>query len=114
MIAHIDMLLCRWGRWALANARREVGYASVSPMFKDAGSGAYGSGIPPGVSVISDDMQAVDLAVQALPAVQRCVVIHHYQLQSSLRNTATVCGISYKSVSQYLGQAHELLSERLE
>lgn len=114
MISHIDVLLCRWGRWAIAQARREVGYPSVSPMFRDAKPGrGFGSEIPVGVCTGRADMDAIDRAVQSLPLVLRCVVMHHYQHQSSLRDTATACGISHKSATQYLNQAHGMLAGQL-
>lgn len=90
-----------------------LGYPSVSPMFKDAGlRGSFGSGVPVGVEF--GDVQACDRAVNRLPIVLRCVVIQHYQMQSSLRDTARVCGISHKSAKQYLGMAHRAISESFE
>lgn len=112
MIGAIDAMLCQWGRWAVAQARRDVGYPSVSPMFKDsARGGGYGSGVPVGVEF--GDIPACDRAINRLPLVLRCVVIQHYQIQSSLRDTAKACGISHKSASQYLGQAHRSIAELL-
>ena len=103
MIARIDALLCRWGRWAVAHARREVGYPTVSPMFKDMGSGAYGCGIPAGVD---DQMAAVDCAVSSLPSVHRSVVVTHYQFSVSKRETAVKCGIGRSMCDRFLRESH--------
>lgn len=114
LIASIDVLLCHWGRWAFAQARREVGFSSVSPMFRDAAPGrGYGSEPPSGVTGNAADMEAVDRAVVSLPVVLRCVVIQHYQRQSGLRATAAACGISHRSVRQYLNQAHRMIAETI-
>lgn len=113
MIGSIDAMLCQWGRWAVAQARREVGYSPICPMFKDSSrGGGYGSGVPVGVEF--GDIPACDRAVNRLPVVLRCVVIQHYQIQSSLRDTAKACGISHKSASQYLGMAHKSIAECLD
>lgn len=113
MIARIDVLLCRWGRWAVSQARREVGYPSISPMFRDSRLGrGYGSEVPAGVS--DGDMDAIDRAINALPAVLRVVVVCHYQRQGAMRATAVSCGISHRSVSQYINQAHGLIAQHLD
>lgn len=115
MMPSIDMLLCRWGVWAIAQARREAGFASVSPMFRDTPSGrGFGSEIPNGVGCWDHSMGDIDRAVVCLPSVLRCVVVQHYQMQSSVRDTAMACGISNKSVSQYLDRAHGLIAEHLD
>lgn len=116
MIAHVDVLLCRWGRWSVKQASRDVGYPSTSPMFKDATPGrGFGSEIPHGVGMGAMDMHAVDRAVQQLPIIPRCVVVRHYQHEGcSYRATAAACGVSHKSVTQYLNQAHLMISDLLE
>lgn len=113
MIGSIDAMLCQWGRWAISQARREVGYSPISPMFKDsARGGGYGTGVPVGVEF--GDIPACERAVNRLPIVLRCVVVQHYQMGSSLRDTAKACGISHKSASQYLGMAHREIAESLD
>lgn len=58
-------------------------------------------------------MDTVDRAINALPIVLRCVVVYHYQRQSSLRATAAACGISHKSATQYLNQAHGIIENSI-
>jgi hypothetical protein len=111
MIARIDVLLCRWGRWASAHARRDIGYASISPMFRDVGDGAYGSSIPAGVGDI--DITQIDKAVSSLPDVQRIVVISHYQMGSSFRETANRCGIKRGLLNKFLSEAHASIDKWL-
>lgn len=98
------MALHRWGRWAIAQARREVGYSSVCPMFKAVGNGAYGSGIPAGVSDI--DLHELDKAVCALPEILRTAVVVHYQHAESFRDTASRCGIKRGLLNRFLSEAH--------
>ena len=104
MIAHIDILLCRWGRWAVAQASREVGYPSVCPMFRDVGSGAYGSKEPAGLGDV--DVIEVDKAVRALPDVLRATVVTHYQHAKSFRESAARCGIRRGLLNRFLSDSH--------
>lgn len=104
MIARIDVMLHAWGRWAMAQVQRSVGYPSICPMFKDAGGGAYGSGIPAGVSEY--DLKDIDAAVRALPIVHRTVVMAHYQHAGSFRETAKKCGIGRGMLNRFLTESH--------
>lgn len=113
MIARIDMMLCHWGRWALAGIRKSVGYSSICPMFKSAGNGAYGSGIPAGVFVGDFDIRALDSAVLALPEIHRIVVKVHYQNGKSMRDTAAKCGIKRGMLIRYLDESHRAIDRWL-
>lgn len=55
------------------------------------------------------DIISCDEAVKTLPLILRVVVIHHYQRCVSVQKTAEVCGVSRKTVSQYLNQAQEMV-----
>lgn len=112
MIAQIDLLLCRWGRWSIKRDSSALGYGSVSPMFRDAPSGGgWGRGSDPGFT--EADVIACDGAVMALPVVQRVIVILHYQRQDSLRATARECGVSKEAAGRYLAQAHHSIRDHL-
>lgn len=113
MIDWIDRLLARWGRWSVRHESSALGYGSCSPMFRDCATGGgwspeYDAGFTP------RDLIDCEAAVNALPLGLRVVVIAHYQRARSVRDTAQACGFSAKSVTQYLGQAHERLKTVLD
>ena len=114
MISWVDCLLCRWGRWAVKKELDGIGYVSQSKILKGwaARGDGYGSSSPMGFC--ADDVMACDRAISELPAVLRIVVVEHYQRQSSVRDTAKRCGISPKSVTQYISQAHGAIARHLE
>lgn len=80
-------------------------------MFRDVGDGAYGSSQPVGIADF--DIQTVDKAVQSLPEVQRIVVISHYQLAGSFRETAKKCGIGRGMLNKFLHEAHTAIDRWL-
>lgn len=113
MKANIEVLLSMWGRWAIRCASGSLGYASVSPMFRDAPSGdSFGDAVPLGIA--DQDIQAVDQAVVRLPTMLRLVVYEVYQRGGPLRTVATRMGVSHNSVCKYLKAAHEALEFDLE
>jgi len=107
----VDALLARWGKWAVS--AHALGYASTSPMFRDAPRGdAYGSGRVE-IGWTGQDIQDCDEAVKALPAIARAVVVVHYQTQGSLNETARRCGVTAQTVGKHLEQARELVARHL-
>lgn len=113
MIEWIDRLLSRWGRWSVRRESSALGYGSVSPMFRDCATGGgwspeYDTGFTP------RDLIECEAAVNGLPLVIRVVVIAHYQRGKGTRETAAACGVSCKTVTQYLGQAHEQMQRALD
>lgn len=101
----IKVLLSRWGRWAIKRDSRAMGYASVSPMFRDAPRGdSFGDAVPLGIA--EADILAVDAAVMRLPDVHRTLIIYIYQRDCSLRAAADRLGVSHQSAGKYLNEAH--------
>lgn len=113
MIDWIDRLLYRWGRWSVRRESSALGYGSVSPMFRDcATSGGWSPECDAGFT--PRDLLECESAVNALPLVLRVVVIAHYQRARNTRDTAQACGVSCKTVTQYLGQAHQAMMPALD
>lgn len=110
----LDMLLYRWGRYAVKRDSSALGYGSVSPMFRDAASGTGGGtpGSDPGFTPM--DIIECNDAIGKLPRDPRRVVIIHYQRASSLRNTAKAADISYSRARELLSFAHGFLTIALD
>lgn len=101
MITFIDMQLSIWGKWAVAQAQRSVGYPPVSPMFRDVKhGGAYGSAPPCGVC---EQVSDTDEAVKRLPPELRALAVEVYQV-----------GGKSVEVARRLGIARQRLYERLD
>lgn len=110
MCAQVIVLLAAWGRWSSVQAGKSIGYASVSPMFRDAPSGkGHGSSIPAGVGLGlgNEEIEAVDAAIKRLPGVLRLVVIEVYQYKRSLRQAGEQMGVSHHSAGKYLADAEK-------
>ena len=107
MIAWVDSLLLRWGRWA--SSSRHLGYPNVSPMFRDSppdGGNRYQ--YDPGYT--ERDLLACDQAIKCLPSVLRVVVIDHYQIGGGIVNTCRLTGISARTVKRYLSDAQSQIA----
>lgn len=104
MITWVDVSLNAWASWAISQARREVGYPSVSPMFKDAPSGRVFESHEPGV--IRADLMQMDRAVMALPSLLKVVVVEYYQRRRSANDAAKALGVRKTQMYRYLDQAH--------
>lgn len=103
MIEYINAQLSVWGKWAVRQNSKGLGYPSISPMFKDVKhGGTFGSQLPPHVCVL-EYVRDTDLAVQRLPATDRALCVEFYQV-----------GGSAVSVAQRLGIARQRLYERLD
>lgn len=103
MIEYINLQLSVWGKWAVRQNSRSLGYPRISPMFKDVKhGGGYGSQLPPG-ACDCEYVRETDLAVQRLSAHDRALCVEFYQV-----------GGSAVSVAQRLGIARQRLYERLD
>ena len=110
----VDRTLHAWAIWLTSVERKAIGYPSSSPMFRDMPSNdVFESKVPLGMN--ATDYSNVSVAVNALPYIPRQIVVAYYrQANGSRRKTAVLCGISEKSVTQYLGDAHTSLAAELE
>jgi DNA-binding NtrC family response regulator len=103
MIEYINLQLSVWGKWAVRQNSKGLGYPSISPMFNQMQhGGSYGSSLPAGVSDCNY-VRETDLAVQRLPEADRALCVEFYQV-----------GGSAVSVAQRLGIARQRLYERLD
>jgi DNA-directed RNA polymerase specialized sigma24 family protein len=109
----IEILLAAWGRWAIRVETKSIGYASVSPMFREARFG-NGFGSAPPVGINDADLRAVDAAVQRLPVILRATLNEFYKSQCSIRDLALHLGCSRPSASQYLNEARRRIAQNLE
>lgn len=103
----VDVVLCRWGRWAIRCESGALGFASSSIMACSGDGDGFDSSVPRGVS--DGDMEAVDCAVRRLPDVLRCVIIGVYVSGQgrSARYHAQFLGISRQALTEYVRQAHQ-------
>ena len=112
MIAHIDILLGRWARWAVSVESRAVGYPPTSPMFKDSpSSGVYASSEPFGL--FASDFKDVTRAVDSLPNQLKHCVIEYYQRNGGADAVAGRLGIKKSVMFKYLHSAHEQIDQFL-
>lgn len=106
MIAHIDMILTRWARWAIRSESKSIGFPNKSPMFRDTpSSGVYASSEPFGLS--GDDFDDVTRAVNALPILLRHCVVEYYQRNGGADAVAVRLGIKKSAMFKYIHSAHE-------
>jgi hypothetical protein len=106
----VDVLLSKWGRWAIRCESGALGFAS-SCILAGAGDGdSFDSAIPKGV--IDGDLEAVDGAVRRLPFVIRITVIQVYQWGQgkSDRHNAQALGVDRNTVNRYLVLAHQKIA----
>lgn len=110
----IEGLLSRWGRWAIKSSSGGLGYPPISPMFRERiGNGdGHGGSVDPGF--VTADIIDCDDAVNKLPNHIKRVVIIHYQMCRSLRDTAKCATQSYSATRESLNYAHGFLSAVLD
>lgn len=113
MIPYIDVQLSVWGKWAVRNSSKGLGYPSVSPMFKDAQhGGTYGSQLPPGVSDC-EYVRETDLAVQRLAELDRALVVEFYQVRGTAADIASRLGIARRTMYDRLDAVHRAVMGHL-
>lgn len=111
MIRYIDVQLAIWGKWAVAQASRSVGYPSVSPMFRDMKhGGVYGSAPPVGVMEhVGDTAEAVARLDKA--GQQLCVEV--YQVGGAAAKVAYRLGIAPRTLYDRLDAVHRAVMGHL-
>lgn len=111
----LEMLLNRWGRWAVRRESSALGYGSVSPMFRDAPCGD-GCGCMADPGFTPRDILDCDAAIIRLPHHQRRVVVLHYKRGCGLRQTARESAMSFSAVRDALsfakGALHVMLDKQ--
>lgn len=110
MIASIELLLAKWGRWAIRCEAGALGFASSCVLGGIGPGDSYDSALPHGV--IDEDMEEVNGAIKRLPAVWREVVIQVYQhgQGKSKRENASALGVTKETLGKYLRNAYEQLA----
>lgn len=110
-LAWVDVMLARWGRWAIRNSSGGLGYAKCS-ILAGAGNGEGSADPAPPRDVTGEDFEAVDAAVMRLPMVQlSCVVVVYIHLAGcSSSKQAERLGIDRKSLTKYLGDAQRKIA----
>ena len=113
-VPQVEVLLSRWGRWAIRRESGALGFASSSILQHAGGGDAFDAPIPKGVS--DGDMEAIDGAVNRLPGVLREVVIQVYQRGAgkSMVWNAARSGISRNALTEFLAMAHHRILVELE
>lgn len=110
-VVWVDVLLSRWGRWAIRRESGALGYASSCFMAGAVGGGdGYDSSVPRGVA--DGDMEAVDAAVMRLPIVQvGClIVVYRLGVGRTDRENAERAGITRKMLTQYVNDAQRKIA----
>jgi hypothetical protein len=111
-LAWVDVLLSRWGRWAIRCESGALGFASSCVLGGDGGvtGGESGSAVPIGVA--DGDMAAVDGAIRKLPKVLRLTVVEVYQFGhgKSDRALAEALGMSRQAMQSFIIQAHKQIA----
>ena len=103
MIPYVNTMLVAWGRWAARGSDGGIGWASVSPMFKDAPSGnGYGSKMPLGVGDIDDDCEFTDSAVRRLCDDDKLLLVQAFVRRMKVKDIAAANGWHRQRVSERL------------
>ncbi len=112
-IPYIDVQLSVWGKWAVRNSSKGLGYPSISPMFKDAQhGGTYGSQLPPGVCVL-EYVRETDQAVQRLSPTDRALCVEFYQVRGTAVDIARRLGIARQRLYERLDAVHRAVMGHL-
>ena len=109
-LAWVDNLLGRWGQWSIRCESGALGFASGCVLSGSSG-GRYDSTIPLGV-LDEEDLEAVDGSIRRLPSIHREVILQLYKFGNGWtdRRNANTLGISYKTLTQYVNQAHRKIA----
>lgn len=110
----IEVLLCKWGRWAIRCESGALGFASSSILVTSGDGDGFGEGeskIPHGV-IGDSDLEAIDCAVKRLKPILRMSIIQVYQFGygKSADGNAKTLGISRRTLTQYLNLAKMQIS----
>lgn len=112
MIEYIHTQLSIWGRWSAMGAKKDIGYPSVCPMFKDVRhGGGFGSAPPPGVGMVADldNILSTDAAVQRLGRDQKSLVVEYYVVGGTGEEVARRFGIARRTLYDRLTSVQQSL-----
>lgn len=111
MIPYIDTQLSIWGKAQINDVSRGLGYASVSPMFRDVKhGGVYGSAPPLGVSMTDrDNVEDTEQAVKRLDCLQRRLCIEYYVIGGTACDIAQRMGIAKRTLYDRLHALHQAM-----
>ena len=98
--------LNQYRNWARSKWRRQARTVPLAPAVLD-------HAVAPDESEPAEHLEALRQAIERLPAPQRQVVLMHYLEESSVREVATLLGVSAKTVEGRLFQARKNLRRLL-
>jgi hypothetical protein len=114
MLAHIDSLLARYGRWAIRADSGALGYAKMSILAGASEGEEFAEPSPP-PDVTMEDFRAVEKAILNLPIVHiSCVAVVYILLPNkSLVKQAAKLGISRQALTQYIDYAQRNIARQI-
>lgn len=114
MIEAIHAQLSAWGRWVIRPETRAVGYPNHSAGFGDyRPSGVeYKSQIPAGFGC-SDDMLAINRAVQSLPPADRALCAEYYVVGPRWDSVCARLSMSKSVLYRELHRIQDRISTRI-
>jgi len=114
MIEAIHAQLSAWGRWVIRPETRAVGYPNHSAGFGDyRPSGVeYKSQIPAGFGC-SDDMLAINRAVQSLPPADRALCAEYYVVGPRWEAVCSRVAMSKSVLYRELDRIHRLIETNI-
>lgn len=111
MIDWVHAELIAWGRWAARLEAGGLGYAHISPMFKERVSRP--TQLLDASGYIDADHVQIDRCVADLPPILRLVCVTRYQHDLTARKGGEKLGCGATAYGRYLSDAHMQIAAAL-